>query len=106
MGNLQETHEPGTRRPLCERLHDSQMDCTTFISATLPATFSLQERARADNSIRACAMSAEATGSQNRAHCPIIDELQERMAAKCTQFLALQSMPDARGIDRCSRFCR
>ena len=38
---------------------------------------------------------------QNRAHRPIIDELQERMADKMyVNFSLFQSMPDAWGIDQ------
>ncbi len=86
--------------------------CTTFISADVDlhdihigyssGTFSLQERAWAEQLyLSMCHEVQKQLDPQNRAHRPIIDELQERMADKMyVNFSLFQSMPDAWGIDQ------
>ncbi len=65
-------------------------------------TFSLQERAWAEQLyLSMCHEVQKQLDPQNRAHRPIIDELQERMADKMyVNFSLFQSMPDAWGIDQ------
>lgn len=104
----QEMHEPGTRRSLREWLHDSQMDLHDIHIGYSSGTFSLQERAWAEQLyLSMCHEVQKQLDPQNRAHRPIIDELQERMADKMyVNFSLFQSMPDAWGSTSCSRFCR
>ncbi len=98
----QEMHEPGTRRSLREWLHDSQMDLHDIHIGYSSGTFSLQERAWAEQLyLSMCHEVQKQLDPQNRAHRPIIDELQERMADKMyVNFSLFQSMPDAWGIDQ------
>lgn len=65
-------------------------------------TFSLQERAWAEQLyLNMCHEVQKQLDPSNRAHRPIIDELQERMADKMyVNFSLFQSMPDAWGIDQ------
>lgn len=105
----QEMHEPGTRRSLREWLHDSQMDLHDIHIGYSSGTFSLQERAWAEQLyLSMCHEVQKQLDPQNRAHRPIIDELQERMADKMyVNFSLFQSMPDAWGIDQLFPvFCR
>ena len=97
----QEMHEPGTRRSLREWLHDSQMDLHDIHIGYSSGTFSLQERAWAEQLyLSMCHEVQKQLDPQNRAHRPIIDELQERMADKMyVNFSLFQSMPDAWGMD-------
>lgn len=98
----QEMHEPGTRRSLREWLHDSQMDLHDVHIGYSSGTFSLQERAWAEQLyLNMCHDVQKQLDPSNRAHRPIIDELQERMADKIyVNFSLFQSMPDAWGIDQ------
>ncbi len=98
----QEMHEPGTRRSLREWLHDSQMDLHDIHVGYSSGTFSLQERAWAEQLyLNMCHEVQKQLDPSNRAHRPIIDELQERMADKMyVNFSLFQSMPDAWGIDQ------
>ena len=95
-------HEPGTRRSLREWLHDSQMDLHDIHVGYSSGTFSLQERAWAEQLyLNMCHEVQKQLDPSNRAHRPIIDELQERMADKIyVNFSLFQSMPDAWGIDQ------
>ncbi len=96
----QEMHEPGTRRSLREWLHDSQMDLHRHSYRLLfRHIFSLQERAWAEQLyLSMCHEVQKQLDRTNRAHRPIIDELQERMADKMyVNFSLFQSMPDAWG---------
>ena len=90
-------HEPGTRRSLREWLHDSQMDLHDIHVGYSSGTFSLQERAWAEQLyLNMCHEVQKQLDPSNRAHRPIIDELQERMADKMyVNFSLFQSMPDA-----------
>ncbi|MBN0727180.1 arginine decarboxylase, partial [Pseudomonas aeruginosa] len=65
-------------------------------------TFNLQERAWAEQLyLNMCHEVQKQLDPSNRAHRPIIDELQERMADKIyVNFSLFQSMPDAWGIDQ------
>ncbi len=98
----QEMHEPGARRSLREWLHDSQMDLHDIHIGYSSGTFSLQERAWAEQLyLNMCHEVQKQLDPSNRAHRPIIDELQERMADKIyVNFSLFQSMPDAWGIDQ------
>ncbi len=98
----QEMHEPGTRRSLREWLHDSQMDLHDIHIGYSSGTYNLQERAWAEQLyLSMCHEVQKQLDPQNRAHRPIIDELQERMADKMyVNFSLFQSMPDAWGIDQ------
>lgn len=101
-GTWQEMHESGNRRSLREWLHDSQMDLYDVHVGYSSGNFSLQERAWAEQLyLNICDKAQKRLDPQNRAHRPIIDELQERMADKIyVNFSLFQSMPDAWGIDQ------
>ncbi|MBF3299636.1 arginine decarboxylase, partial [Leptospira borgpetersenii serovar Ballum] len=98
----QEMHEPGTRRSLREWLHDSQMDLHDIYISYSSGAYSLQYRAWAEQLyLSLCQEVQKQLDPQNRAHRPIIDALQERMADQLSVKLALrQSLPDAGGIDQ------
>ena len=98
----QEMHETGNRRSLREWLHDSQMDLHDIHIGYSSGTFNLQERAWAEQLyLNMCHEVQKQLDPSNRAHRPIIDELQERMADKIyVNFSLFQSMPDAWGIDQ------
>ncbi len=97
-----EMHETGNRRSLREWLHDSQMDLHDIHIGYSSGTFNLQERAWAEQLyLNMCHEVQKQLDPSNRAHRPIIDELQERMADKIyVNFSLFQSMPDAWGIDQ------
>lgn len=78
---------------------------TIFISATRPVPSISGERARAEQLyLNMCHEVQKQLDPSNRAHRPIIDELQERMADKIyVNFSLFQSMPDAWGSISCSR---
>jgi arginine decarboxylase len=92
----QEMHETGNRRSLREWLHDSQMDLHDIHIGYSSGTFNLQERAWAEQLyLNMCHEVQKQLDPSNRAHRPIIDELQERMADKIyVNFSLFQSMPD------------
>jgi arginine decarboxylase len=97
-----EMHEPNNRRSLREWLHDSQIDLHDIHTGYASGSFSLQERAWAEQLyLSMCHEIQRLLDPSNRAHRPIIDELQERMADKIyVNFSLFQSMPDAWGIDQ------
>ncbi|MDU3394900.1 MAG: biosynthetic arginine decarboxylase [Klebsiella oxytoca] len=97
-----EMQETGNRRSLREWLHDSQMDLHDIHIGYSSGTFNLQERAWAEQLyLNMCHEVQKQLDPSNRAHRPIIDELQERMADKIyVNFSLFQSMPDAWGIDQ------
>ncbi|GHK56625.1 hypothetical protein KPZU09_63610 [Klebsiella pneumoniae] len=101
-GKRLEMHETGNRRSLREWLHDSQMDLHDIHIGYSSGTFNLQERAWAEQLyLNMCHEVQKQLDPSNRAHRPIIDELQERMADKIyVNFSLFQSMPDAWGIDQ------
>jgi len=98
----QEMHEPNTRRSLREWLHDSQMDLFDIHTGYSSGIYSLKQRAWAEQLyLSICHYIQQHLDPSNRAHRPIIDELQERMADKIyVNFSLFQSMPDAWGIDQ------
>ncbi|MFD1803750.1 biosynthetic arginine decarboxylase [Mixta tenebrionis] len=98
----QEMHEPNTRRSLREWLHDSQMDLHDIHTGYSQGTYDLGQRAWAEQLyLSICHYIQQHLDPSNRAHRPIIDELQERMADKIyVNFSLFQSMPDAWGIDQ------
>ncbi|WP_128601693.1 biosynthetic arginine decarboxylase [Pantoea wallisii] len=98
----QEMHEPSVRRSLREWLHDSQMDLFDIHTGYSSGTYDLGQRAWAEQLyLSICHYIQQHLDPSNRAHRPIIDELQERMADKIyVNFSLFQSMPDAWGIDQ------
>ncbi|MGX8941448.1 biosynthetic arginine decarboxylase [Symbiopectobacterium sp. Eva_TO] len=98
----QEIKMPGTRRSLREWLHDSQMDLHDVHTQYTHGMLNLTQRAKAEQLyLSICQQIQQQLDPCNRAHRPIIDELQERMADKLyVNFSLFQSMPDAWGIDQ------
>ncbi|AIR70547.1 MULTISPECIES: biosynthetic arginine decarboxylase [Dickeya] len=98
----QEIKEPGNRRSLREWLHDSQMDLHDIHTQYTHGMLDLTQRAQAEQLyLNICQQIQQQLDPSNRAHRPIIDELQERMADKLyVNFSLFQSMPDAWGIDQ------
>lgn len=98
----QEMHEPNNRRSLREWLHDSQMDLHDIHTGYSQGTYDLKQRAWAEQLyLSICHYIQHHLDPSNRAHRPVIDELQERMADKIyVNFSLFQSMPDAWGIDQ------
>lgn len=98
----EEMQASGGRRSLREWLHDSQLDLHDVHSQYAHGILSLSQRAWAEQQYLAiCSQLQTQLDPSNRAHRPIIDELQERMADKLyVNFSLFQSMPDAWGIDQ------
>ncbi|WMQ74865.1 MAG: Biosynthetic arginine decarboxylase [Sodalis sp.] len=98
----QEMQEPRNRRSLREWLHDSQMDLHDVHTQYTHGMLDLMQRAWAEQLyLNICRLIQTQLDPSNRAHRPIIDELQERMADKLyVNFSLFQSMPDAWGIDQ------
>lgn len=98
----QELNDAESRRSLREWLHDSQMDLHDVHTGYVSGNYSLQQRAWAEQLyLTMCHDIQKQLDPHNRAHRPIIDELQERMADKLyVNFSLFQSMPDAWGIDQ------
>ncbi len=97
-----EMHDPANRRSLREWLHDCQMDLHDVHSQYAHGILDLTQRAWAEEIyLNICNVIQQQLDPSNRAHRPIIDELQERMADKLyVNFSLFQSMPDAWGIDQ------
>ncbi|EEP91273.1 Biosynthetic arginine decarboxylase [Yersinia kristensenii ATCC 33638] len=97
-----EMQEPENRRSLREWLHDSQMDLHDVHTQYAHGMLELKQRAWAEELyLSICNEIQKQLDPSNRAHRPIIDELQERMADKLyVNFSLFQSMPDAWGIDQ------
>lgn len=98
----QEMQQSGNRRSLREWLHDSQIDLHDIHTGYSAGSYTLQQRAWAEQLyLSMCHVVQTQLDPQNRAHRPIIDELQERMADKIyVNFSLFQSVPDAWGIDQ------
>ncbi|WP_340608191.1 biosynthetic arginine decarboxylase [Xenorhabdus bharatensis] len=98
----QEMQVGGYKRSLREWLHDSQFDLYDVHTQYAHGILSLSERAWAEELyLNICRRIQQDLDPSNRAHRPIIDELQERMADKLyVNFSLFQSMPDAWGIDQ------
>nr|WP_230472979.1 biosynthetic arginine decarboxylase [Enterobacillus tribolii] len=98
----EEMQESGTRRSLREWLHDSQLDLNDVHTQYAHGMLDLTQRAWAEQQyLTICSLIQEHLDPSNRAHRPVIDELQERMADKLyVNFSLFQSMPDAWGIDQ------
>ncbi|WP_127959628.1 biosynthetic arginine decarboxylase [Serratia microhaemolytica] len=96
----QEMSEPDNRRSLREWLHDSQMDLHDVHTQYTHGILDLSKRAYAEQLyLNICNNIQQQLDPSNRAHRPIIDELQERMADKLyLNFSLFQSIPDAWGI--------
>ncbi|MCC8381830.1 biosynthetic arginine decarboxylase [Xenorhabdus sp. PB30.3] len=97
-----EMRDDGYKRSLREWLHDSQFDLYDVHTQYAHGILSLSERAWAEELyLNICRRIQQDLDPSNRAHRPIIDELQERMADKLyVNFSLFQSMPDAWGIDQ------
>ncbi|WP_323854676.1 biosynthetic arginine decarboxylase [Xenorhabdus koppenhoeferi] len=97
-----EMQSDGSRRSLREWLHDSQFDLHDVHTQYSHGILNLSERAWAEELyLNICRHIQQNLDPSNRAHRPIIDELQERMADKLyVNFSLFQSMPDAWGIDQ------
>ncbi len=98
----QEMQSDGNRRSLREWLHDSQFDLHDVHTQYAHGMLNLSERAWAEELyLNICRHIQQDLDPSNRAHRPIIDELQERMADKFyVNFSLFQSMPDAWGIEQ------
>ncbi|CAM3752620.1 biosynthetic arginine decarboxylase [Xenorhabdus thuongxuanensis] len=98
----QEMQSDSSRRSLREWLHDSQFDLHDVHTQYAHGMLDLSERAWAEELyLNICRHIQQDLDPSNRAHRPIIDELQERMADKFyVNFSLFQSMPDAWGIDQ------
>ncbi|MBI6549462.1 biosynthetic arginine decarboxylase [Xenorhabdus lircayensis] len=97
-----EMQSDGSRRSLRECLHDSQFDLHDVHTQYAHGMLDLSERAWAEELyLNICRHIQQDLDPSSRAHRPIIDELQERMADKFyVNFSLFQSMPDAWGIDQ------
>lgn len=97
-----EMQELGGRRSLREWLHDSQLDLADVHSQYAHGFLDMTQRAWAEQQyLIICNKIQQHLDPSNRAHRPLIDELQERMADKLyVNFSLFQSMPDAWGIDQ------
>lgn len=98
----QQMHQLDNRRSLREWLHDSQMDLSDIHTGYSQGTYDLLQRAWAEQLyLSICHYIQRHLDPSNRAHRPVIDELQERMADKIyVNFSLFQSVPDAWGIDQ------
>lgn len=98
----QEMQEKNNCRSLREWLHDSQLDLQDVHTQYAHGMLDLTQRAWAEHLyLNICNLIQQQLDVCNRAHRPIIDELQERMADKLyVNFSLFQSMPDAWGIDQ------
>ncbi|EMJ9775455.1 MULTISPECIES: biosynthetic arginine decarboxylase [Morganella] len=98
----EEMQTKGNARSLREWLHDSQLDLHDIHTQYAQGMLSLTERAWAEGLyLNICRRIQQDLDPGNRAHRPIIDELQERMADKFyVNFSLFQSLPDAWGIDQ------
>ena len=78
------------------------MDLHDIHTGYSQGTYDLTQRAWAEQLyLSICHYIQQHLDPSNRAHRPIIDELQERMADKIyVNFSLFQSMPDAWGIDQ------
>lgn len=94
--------QQGNSRSLREWLHDSQLSLYDVHTQYAHGMLNLRERAWAEDLyLNICRRIQQDLDPSNRAHRPIIDELQERMADKLyVNFSLFQSMPDAWGIDQ------
>lgn len=93
----EEMQSKGNTRSLREWLHDSQLDLHDIHTQYAQGMLSLTERAWAEGLyLNICRRIQQDLDPGNRAHRPIIDELQERMADKFyVNFSLFQSLPDA-----------
>ncbi|MEY0430201.1 biosynthetic arginine decarboxylase [Providencia rettgeri] len=92
----------GNSRSLREWLHDSQFDLQEAHTQYAHGLLDLTQRAWAEELyLNICRRIQQDLDPSNRAHRPIIDELQERMADKFyVNFSLFQSLPDSWGIDQ------
>ena len=93
---------PRPIQSLWDTWQDSQMDLFDIHTGYSSGTYDLGQRAWAEQLyLSICHYIQQHLDPSNRAHRPIIDELQERMADKIyVNFSLFQSMPDAWGIDQ------
>lgn len=89
-------------RAQIEIFHDSQLDLSEVHSLFSLGQLSIQQRAWAEQiNLRICFELQNLVHSKNRYHRGIIDELNEKLAAKYfVNFSLFQSLPDAWGIEQ------
>lgn len=90
------------KRSLREWLHDSQIDLSDIHNGYAAGNYNLEQRAWAEQLyLKICHYIQQQLNPINRAHHPIIDELQERMADKIyVNFSIFQSIPDVWGTNQ------
>lgn len=98
----QELCQSRDKRSLRAWLHESQFDLSDVHTQYSVGVLNLAQRAYAEQlHLALCIKINELLSPNNRAHRPVIDELQERLADKLyVNFSLFQSMPDAWGIDQ------
>ncbi|MGL4929325.1 MAG: arginine decarboxylase, partial [Plesiomonas sp.] len=90
------------KRSLRAWLHESQFDLSDVHTQYSVGVLNLSQRAYAEQlHLALCIKINSLLSTTNRAHRPVIDELQERLADKLyVNFSLFQSMPDSWGIDQ------
>jgi len=90
------------QRALVEIYHDSQSDLTDVHLQYAMGMLNLEQRAWAEQiHLHTCEKLKALMSPLNRAHRPVIDELNEKLADKYfVNFSLFQSLPDAWGIDQ------
>ncbi|MGO1617047.1 MAG: biosynthetic arginine decarboxylase [Oceanisphaera sp.] len=88
--------------PLLEIYHDTVAELSDAHQQYNMGLLTLEERAWAEEiHLNICLSIKSKLSATNRAHRPIIDELNEKLADKCfVNFSLFQSLPDAWGIDQ------
>ncbi|WP_298442055.1 biosynthetic arginine decarboxylase [uncultured Ferrimonas sp.] len=90
------------QRAVVELYHDTMSDLAEVNTMYTFGTLNLQQRAWSEQVHTAtCQLIAKQLSFKNRAHRPIIDELNEKLADRLfVNFSLFQSLPDAWGIDQ------
>ncbi|WP_028115689.1 biosynthetic arginine decarboxylase [Ferrimonas senticii] len=89
-------------RAIVELYHDTMSDLAEVNAMYTFGSLNLSQRAWAEQvNTATCQLIAEQLSFKNRAHRPIIDELNEKLADRLfVNFSLFQSLPDAWGIDQ------
>ncbi|OEE70018.1 arginine decarboxylase [Enterovibrio norvegicus FF-33] len=100
--SFKDLSQSGDQRSLVEIHHDNQSDLSEVHMQFAMGMVSFAERAWAEQiSLRICYELSRKMSPKNRAHRPVLDELNERLADKFfVNFSLFQSLPDAWGIDQ------
>ncbi|ADZ90751.1 biosynthetic arginine decarboxylase [Marinomonas mediterranea] len=95
-------NEVSDKRSLVEIYHDLADDFNDSLTLYNLGQLTLEQRGLAENVfLSACRLLLPRLNSRNRAHRPVIDDLNERLAEKLfVNVSVFQSMPDAWGIDQ------